>query len=134
MPPIKSDTVHVHSPLAAQSVSGTMPTRQLARPIQGSKAAKQPRSLVGPPLAATANVVSFVGAPFSVSAPPRQRQDSPSKICQKSWQNTSHHWPGLQLWGGQAEAARQGGGTDPSHPWLPAQPDRQTNKQQSQRK
>lgn len=71
---------------------------------------------MSPLLAAIANTVSFVGAPFSASELPHQCQDPPPKLSQRSQQNTSHRWPWLQLCYGQAEAAWQGGKADPSDP------------------
>lgn len=128
LPLVKSDTVHIHILLAAQNMRGMMSTRQLARPMQGDKAAKQRRNSVHPLLAATVNAISVEGAPFSVSVPPHQCQDSPLKLCQGSWQNTSHRWPQLQWCCGQAEAARQGGAPDPPGP-LAVSTAHQTNRQ-----
>lgn len=132
--PRKSKTMHVCSLFAAQSVCGMMPTHQLARSIQGVMWPNNSEGSVGPLLAAIENIISFVGAPLSVFALPRWCQDlSPKNLPKK----LAKLFPLLALSSGPVLRTGWGcgvAGLAPQTGQLPAQPDRQTNKQKSQRK
>lgn len=129
LPPINSDTMHIHSLLAAQSTSCRMTTHQLTRPIQGDKPAKQ-WSSVGPLVATTANNVSIVGSPFlclycHISA------RSPPRLHQRSWKTLPTTGPGSSCAADRLRQPSKGVGLTPRTHWLPAPPDRQTNKEKS---